>query len=95
MTVESGYAVSEPSIWYRFGFRYRFDEALFDWRNQEPQADDWFAPSALCTRVKIRVSWLDRLRLLCSGTCEVSCHTRTDVLVSRAETRSQFAVLPP
>lgn len=85
---------NKPSTWYRLGFRHTWDESLFDWRNQEPP-EDGFVPGAFSTHIHVRVSWLDRLRLLITGHCEVVCYTKTDVLVNQAKTRSTFAVLPP
>jgi hypothetical protein len=86
--------VSKPSIWYRLGFRFTFNEDDFDWRNQDPP-EEGFVPGAFETVTHVHVGWLDRLRLLVSGHCAVSIHTKTDVLVNRAKSRSQFAVLPP
>lgn len=88
-------AVSKPSIWNRLGFKYSWDENLFDWRNAEPVESDWFVPGTLNTETIIHVSFLDRLRLLVSGKCAIDCYTRTNVTVGRAESRSKFAVLPP
>lgn len=82
-------------LWRRLGFGFHFDEALFDWRNQEAEASDWFVSSAFNTVTDIHIDWLDRLRILISGRCSLSAYTRTDVLVNKAESRSQFAVLPP
>lgn len=95
MTVENGVQASKPTIWYRLGFHYGWDEALFNWRSADPEPDDWFVAGALTTRIEVHVGFLDRIRLLISGRCELFCSTRTDVVVKRAETRSQFAVLPP
>lgn len=86
--------VSKPSIWHRLGFRHRWDESLFDWRNQEPP-EPGFVVGAFATHVVAHVSWLDRLRLFISGRCEIIVYTKTDVLVNKAASRSQFAVLPP
>lgn len=83
---------SKPSIWHRLGWRYRSDESLFDWRNKE---EEGFAPHALCTRTEIHITFVDRLRLLISGRCELTAYTKTDKLVDHAVTRAQFAVLPP
>ncbi len=94
-SVAAGYAVSKPTIWYRLGFHYRFDEDLFNWRNEEPKEGDWFVPSALCTHVVVHLGWLDRCKLLITGKAEVISYTRTDVLVKKAVTRSEFCVLPP
>ena len=87
-------AVSKPSLWYRFGFHYHEDD-LFEWRNEEPKPGDWWTVGAVTTRVKIHFSFLDRLRLLISGTAEVTSYTRTNVTVDKAVTRSAVAVLPP
>jgi hypothetical protein len=88
----NGVKINKPTLWYRLGFRYRFDEGLFNWRDEETPG---FAPDAITTRIKIRVSFADRLRLLVSGHCEVSAYTKTNVPVDHAITRSRFAVLPP
>jgi len=82
-------------IWWWLGFGHQFDQPLFDWRTQEAKPDDWFVSSALTTETTIHIDWLDRLRILVSGRCSLSTYSRTDVLVNRAESRSQFAVLPP
>lgn len=92
---------SRPTLavrfWRALGFVYRWDEDLFNWKHAEPAPDEqgWWVPGCVTTHVAVSVSWLDRLRLLVTGCCEVSIYTRTDVLVRRAETRSEFAVLPP
>lgn len=75
--------------------RAKDSEALFDWRNEEPKPGDWWKVGALSTRVTIYFGWADRLRLLLTGTCEVTSYTRTNVAVERAETRSQISVLSP
>lgn len=98
-TDEGAFAVmNKPTLlqrlWRRLGYGFRFDEALFDWRNQEPP-EEGFVPGAMSTHVTIHVSWPDRLRLLLSGRCEIVSYMKTDTLVNRAATRSQFAVLPP
>lgn len=86
--------VSRPSIWHWLGFRHRWDEALFEWRNQEP-LEPGFVPGAMATRVIVHVCWLDRMRLLVSGRCEIVSYMKTDALVNKTQTRSAFAVLPP
>lgn len=85
---------SKPSVWYRLGFRYRFDEDLFEWRNKEPP-DEGFAVGAIGIRIGVHVSFVDRLRLLISGHAELTAYVKTNVTVDRAKTRSQFAILPP
>lgn len=83
-------------IWHLLGFHRANDrEALFDWRNEEPKDGDWWKVGALSTHVTVYFGWADRLRLLLTGTCEVTSYTRTNVTVDRAETRSQIAVLSP
>ena len=88
--------VGKPSLrerlWRWLGFRHRFDEALWKWRN-EPT--DGFAEGVITTTVAVRLGKTDRLRLLVSGHCEVAVYTKTSVLVEHAVTRSQFAVLSP
>lgn len=81
-------------IWRKLGFRHRFNEELFDWRNQEPP-EEGFVIGAISTNVEIRVSFMDRLRLLVSGHANLSVYTKTNVMVDRAASRSEFAVLPP
>ena len=81
-------------VWRKLGFRHRFDEELFDWRNKEPP-EEGFVVGAITTNVTIRVSFLDRLRLLVSGHAELSVYTKTNVEIDRAVSRSEFAVLPP
>lgn len=83
-------------IWWALGYHHTPDsEALFDWRNEEPKPGDWWKVGALSTHVTVYFGWADRLRLLLTGTCEVTSYTRTNVPVDRAETRSQIAVLSP
>lgn len=94
-TPHAFYSVHVPTIWERLGFRRRFDEELFAWRNEEPKPEDGLVPSALCTHVRVHIDWWDRLRLLVSGACEIEVYTKTDVLVNKAISRSQFSVLPP
>jgi len=91
-----GYLVTanKPSIWNRLGFNFRFDEDLFDWRNQDPP-EEGFVIGAFETTTHVHVGWLDRIKLLVTGHCAVTTWTKTDVLINRAETRSEFAVLPP
>lgn len=86
------YSVYKPTIWDRMGFRRRFDETLFGWRN-DPL--DGFVESAITTHVQIHVSFLDRLRLLVTGHAELIAYTKTNVIVDHAITRSEFTVLPP
>lgn len=81
-------------FWRKMGFCHHFDEDLFDWRNQDPPQEG-FVISAITTNVAIHVSFMDRLRLLVSGRAELSVYTKTNVVVDRAISRSQFAVLPP
>jgi hypothetical protein len=95
MSGQELYQVSRPSLWYRLGWRYKYDEALFEWRNTTPSPTDWWKPGCLSTLTVMRIGWLDRIRLLISGTCELRLDTRTNVIVDRAESRSQFSVLPP
>lgn len=83
---------SKPTIWYRLGFRFSWDEELFNWRNTEVEG---FAPSAMNTEVHVQASWLDRLRFLITGHAAINIYMRTDVLVNKCESRSQFAVLGP
>lgn len=83
-------------LWHALGFHHAKDrEALFDWRNEEPKEGDWWTVGALTTHVVVYFGWADRLRLLLTGTCEVTSYTRTNVPVCRAESRSQIAVLSP
>lgn len=90
---------SKPSlrqrVWSGLGFGKTFDGDLFDWRTAEPGPSDWFVSGVISTHVRIHVGFLDRLRILISGECEVSCYTRTNVTVDQAQTRSDFAVMPP
>lgn len=97
--IEAGgayYSIYKPSlrerVWRRLGFRHRFNEALLKWRN-EPT--DGCVEGAITTTVAVHVGYVDRLRLLISGHCEIAVYTKTDVLVQRAVTGSQFDVLPP
>jgi len=85
-------SVHKPTIWDRMGFRRRFDESLFDWRNNPL---DGFVESAITTHVSIYVSLWDRLRLLLTGHAELIAYTRTNVMVDHAVTRSEFTILPP
>lgn len=93
------YAVHKPTSWERIvkflGFGRHWDEALFEWRNQEPQTGDWFVPSVFSTHTIVRIDWKDRLRILLSGRVEVICFSKMNVVVNRAESRSEFVVLAP
>lgn len=62
-----------------------------------PAEDDkpGFAPSYLLTYVEARLDWLDRLRILVSGKCEVQIRTYTDVAVKKSVSESLFTVLAP
>lgn len=81
-------------VWRWLGFRYRFDEDLFEWRNKEPP-EEGLVVGCLTTDVHVRVSFLDRVRILISGHVKLSVYTKTNVAVDRAVSRSSFAVLPP
>lgn len=83
---------SRPTLWYRLGFHFPHDEKLFDWRNAEVSG---FVPSAMNTEVHVYLGWLDRIKLLITGHAAINIYTRTDVLVNKCESRSQFAVLGP
>lgn len=93
-TLSNGVSMTKPSLWYRLGFHYSSDEDLFNWRNQEPP-EEGFAPGAFCTVIGVRISFLDRLRILASGHCQISVYTKTDVMPLKIKSRSIFAVLPP
>ena len=73
------------------GFGWQSSLALMDWRCQEPELG--FAPGAMITETHIQLDWGDRLRLLLTGHCAIEVSTKTDVIVSKALSRSRFAVL--
>ena len=73
----------------RLGFTLPFSEEDFEWRNAEQEG---FAPGAMMTRVVLRVSLLDRIRLLITGRCMVEVTSKTDKIIERAESRSSFCV---
>lgn len=76
-------------IWRNLGYFGSFNEAAFDWRQEVPKDGD-----LLTTVTTVRFSFLDRLRLLVSGHCEVSVYTKTLVPIGKTETMSEVRVLP-
>lgn len=90
------YAIYKPTLreraWRRLGFRQRFDEALWTWKNEPMEG---FAEGAITTTVAVYVGYVDRLRLLISGHCQVDVYTKTSVVAEHAVSRSGFSVLPP
>lgn len=87
--------IAKRPLWRRWWFKDGFDETLFDWRSSDPQPSDWWKPGVLSSHVQVRVDWLDRLKLLISGKCQIDVYTRTDVIVRKCESRSTFTVLAP
>lgn len=81
-------------LWRFFGFRWRYDESLFDWRNMEPP-EEGYAPGAFITETHVKVSWDDRLRILVSGHIAIEVCTKTDIVPKKLTSRSRAAVLPP
>ena len=99
MTVDhntSSTSMNKPTtaqrLWRYLGFGHRYDLSLTDWRTAEPE---WWTPGALVTETEIILDWKDRLRVLVSGRCSLHVSTRTDVPITRSESRSLFSVLPP
>lgn len=64
-------------------------QALWDWSIEDTPD---FAAGALMTDVVVRLSFTDRLRVLLTGWLHVQQHTKTDVIVNRAESRSTVRV---
>lgn len=77
-------------IWHKLGFFARFDEPLFDWRQNVPEGGDLITNDTTVT-----LSWDDRLRVLLSGRCALTVWTKTEHVVGKTESRSQFCVMPP
>ncbi len=86
---ECAYAVRKPSAWERLGFGRAF-VPLDSFETDE--TDD---VAAITTDSVLNLDWLDRIRVLVSGRVSVFSRIKTDVIVSRAETRSACRVLPP
>lgn len=82
-------------VWRWLGYRRAYDHDLIEWRTAEPQPLDWWKPGALVTVTEIRLGFVDRLRLLVSGRCEVEVSARTDAIVGRSEARAVVSVLAP
>lgn len=89
----TGAFIQAPSlankIWHWLGFYARFDEALFDWRQDVPNTGD-----LITSNTTIMLSWGDRIRVLFSGKCSLTVWTKTANEVGITESRSQFCVLP-
>lgn len=54
-----------------------------------------FAPRYMSVYVVSVLGWLDRLRLLVSGRCEIQVRVFTDVDVGAAHSEACFSVMPP
>jgi hypothetical protein len=81
----AGYAPTPPAPWWRrfFGPPHAWPE-----RPEDPR-QGWR------TRIVILVDWRDRLRLLVSGRAEVLTTTYVEGTVTKTQSISSFAVLPP
>ena len=77
-------------MWQRLGFFGRFDQECSDWREDVPEGGD-----LIHVETTISISFVDRLRILLSGRCELRSYTKTTVPVAKCETRSTFRVMPP
>ncbi len=77
-------------MWQRLGFFGRFEESVFDWRQDVPDGGD-----LIHVETTISISFVDRMRILISGRCELRSYTKTVVPIGKCETRSEFRVMPP
>ncbi len=91
MTDQALYQEYRPALADRLGFRFQSDETLYEWRFQK---EDGFTDGTMCSEIHVKVGWLDRIRLLITGHCALKVYTKTDVPIAKAQSRSQFAVLP-
>src|ERR1700678_741778 len=74
----------------------RFVDGLFPGRYLEiPEDLEGYAPSYIRTGVIAVFDWKDRLRLLVSGKICMRIQTKTDVIVTKMVSTSEFSVLPP
>lgn len=60
-----------------------------------PQKTEGFADTFMVTDAICLFGWADRIRLIFTGKIRVRSFTQTDVVVSRAITRSVAYILPP
>jgi hypothetical protein len=74
----------------------RIKRRLFPARPLMPaDPEPGFAEGELLTNVMLKVDWLDRLRILCSGRAQIEVRHQTDVVLLRVSSRASFYVLPP
>lgn len=81
-------------MWRFFGFCWKPDDDLYDWRNMDPPQEG-FAPGAMTTITHIHITFIDRLRVLLTGHVAVEIFTKADTIPAKLLSRSRVAVLPP
>lgn len=85
------YAEYRRTIWDRLGFRL----AARAPRPEHEEEMPGFAPSWFVVGTRIRLDWKDRIRVLVSGNAHVDIAVKTDLMISKSQASSDFAVLPP
>lgn len=85
------YAEYRRTIWDRLGFR----QAARAPRPESEEELPGFAPSWFVVGTRIRLDWKDRIRVLVSGNAHVDIAIKTDKMINRSLSSSDFAVLPP
>lgn len=87
-----GYCVEyKPTIWERLGFGYahvpRLDEDFI--------SSEGFHPGYVIVGNRIKLDWIDRLRVLLSGGVDVETCLLTEVAPGKTLATSAIKVLPP
>mgnify|MGYP001617003604 CR=1 FL=1 len=77
-------------------WRERLAIRLFPQRYLAPALErPGFALRELALDSFVQLGWLDRIRMVSSGRIVLRTRVQTDVLIRRAESRSETSVLPP